>query len=437
MSTPTFTETHNLVALLEKPTESDKIEQIVDFLIANPIKYALTINGKKVVVNEASIRCDLRLDDDEGTACLLNVDIFEELARIEYEKPSQKLTFYKAFFSPQWKFLIHTILQCLSAKTTAWNEFSSTMASVIFCLANNQKFNFSKYILENMVKNLEDERVGKCFSGGITPLFETMMVQAPKEIGEIPTDTQDTYILTQPSTSQTQKKHKPRRKQRKEIAVSHDEIPTEERVPTPSHDPLPSAEIEKLKKRVKKLEGKKKKRTHGLKRLYKERIVETYADEDLSLINETAQDHGRDAIVTGKEVTTIEDIKVTAAAATTTQISKDELILPQTLMEIKATKPKAKWVIIQEPSKFRATLLSQSPQAKDKEVTEGSSIRAEKELEQESAKKQKLDEQVQAKVADDDIAKLKRCLEIVPEDDDEVEIKATPLSSKSPAIVDY
>nr|GFB94270.1 hypothetical protein [Tanacetum cinerariifolium] len=115
------------------------------------------VDGKKVVVNEASIRCDLRLDDDEGTACLLNVDIFEELARIEYEKPSQKLTFYKAFFSPQWKFLIHTILQCLSAKTTAWNEFSSTMASVIFCLANNQKFNFSKYILENMVKNLEDE----------------------------------------------------------------------------------------------------------------------------------------------------------------------------------------------------------------------------------------------------------------------------------------
>nr|GEW92971.1 hypothetical protein [Tanacetum cinerariifolium] len=44
-----------------------------------------------------------------------------------YEKMSDKLTFYKAFFSPQWKFLIHTILQCLSAKTTSWNEFSSTM----------------------------------------------------------------------------------------------------------------------------------------------------------------------------------------------------------------------------------------------------------------------------------------------------------------------
>nr|GEU64725.1 hypothetical protein [Tanacetum cinerariifolium] len=70
-------------------------------------------------------------------------------------------------------------------------------------------------------------------------------------------------------------------------------------------------------------------------------------------------------------------------------------------------------------------------------VTEGSSKRAGKELEQESSKKRKVAEQEQAKVADDDTAKLKRCLKIVPEDDDVVAIKAKPLSSKSPTIVDY
>nr|GFA50382.1 hypothetical protein [Tanacetum cinerariifolium] len=68
---------------------------------------------------------------------------------------------------------------------------------------------------------------------------------------------------------------------------------------------------------------------------------------------------------------------------------------------------------------------------------EGSSKRAGQELEQESVKKQKLAEQEQAKVADDDTAELKRCLQINPEDDDDVAIKATPLSSKSPTIVDY
>ncbi|GJX94430.1 hypothetical protein Tco_0349016 [Tanacetum coccineum] len=159
----------------------------------------------------------------ESMDCLPNATIFEELTRMGYEKLSQKLAFYKAFFSPQWKFLIHIILQCLSAKTTAWNKFSNTMASVIICLAINQKFNFSKYIFESMVKNLENvsgkflmyprfvqvflekqlegmsnhkriyvtpshtkkifgnmRRVGKGFSKRDTPLFPTMMIKKTK-----------------------------------------------------------------------------------------------------------------------------------------------------------------------------------------------------------------------------------------------------------------
>nr|GEW30050.1 uncharacterized mitochondrial protein AtMg00810-like [Tanacetum cinerariifolium] len=64
------------------------------------------------------------------------------------------------------------------------------------------------------------------------------------------------------------------------------------------------------------------------------------------------------------------------------------------------------------------------------EVTKGSSKRAGDEIEQESAKRQRLEKE-------DDSAELKRCLEIVPKDDDDVTIEATPLSSKSPTIVDY
>nr|GFC47324.1 hypothetical protein [Tanacetum cinerariifolium] len=63
----------------------------------------------------------------EGVDCLPNEEIFAELAQMGYEKPSTKLTFYKAFFSSQWKFLIHIILQSMSAKRTSWNEFSSAM----------------------------------------------------------------------------------------------------------------------------------------------------------------------------------------------------------------------------------------------------------------------------------------------------------------------
>nr|GFD29631.1 hypothetical protein [Tanacetum cinerariifolium] len=78
-----------------------------------------------------------------------NEEIFAGLAQMGYEKPSTKLTFYKAFLSSQWKFLIHTILQSLSAKRTSWNEFSTAMASA---------------------------QLRKGFSGVETPIFESMLV---------------------------------------------------------------------------------------------------------------------------------------------------------------------------------------------------------------------------------------------------------------------
>nr|GEV27068.1 uncharacterized mitochondrial protein AtMg00810-like [Tanacetum cinerariifolium] len=110
--------------------------------------------GKKVIITEDIVCQALHLDDAESIDCLPNEGIFVELARMGYEKPYTKLTFYKAFFSAQWKFLIHTILQCMSAKRTAWNKFSSSMASAVICLAT-----------------------GKGFSRMNTPLFEGMLVQ--------------------------------------------------------------------------------------------------------------------------------------------------------------------------------------------------------------------------------------------------------------------
>nr|GEW78410.1 putative ribonuclease H-like domain-containing protein [Tanacetum cinerariifolium] len=58
------------------------------------------VDGKRVNIKESSIRHTLRLDDAEGTFCLIDTEIFEGLARMGYEKPSDKLTLYKVFFSP-------------------------------------------------------------------------------------------------------------------------------------------------------------------------------------------------------------------------------------------------------------------------------------------------------------------------------------------------
>nr|GEW79042.1 putative ribonuclease H-like domain-containing protein [Tanacetum cinerariifolium] len=61
------------------------------------------IDRKKVIIIEDIIRQALRLDDVARVDCVPNDEIFDELAKMGYEKPSTKLTFYKAFFSAQWK----------------------------------------------------------------------------------------------------------------------------------------------------------------------------------------------------------------------------------------------------------------------------------------------------------------------------------------------
>nr|GEY15181.1 ribonuclease H-like domain-containing protein [Tanacetum cinerariifolium] len=127
-----FADTHNMVAYLNKSDASEGFSQVIDFLNGRYIKHALTINPhiyvscikqfwntvvvkqsndvtrlqalvnkKKVVITKATIKDALRMDDAEGVDCLPNEEIFAELARMGYEKPSTKLTFYKAFFSSQ------------------------------------------------------------------------------------------------------------------------------------------------------------------------------------------------------------------------------------------------------------------------------------------------------------------------------------------------
>nr|GFD59837.1 hypothetical protein [Tanacetum cinerariifolium] len=56
---------------------------------------------RKVIITEDTVRQALRLDSADSIDYLPNEEIFAELARMGYEKPSTKLTFYKAFFSAQ------------------------------------------------------------------------------------------------------------------------------------------------------------------------------------------------------------------------------------------------------------------------------------------------------------------------------------------------
>nr|GEV38873.1 hypothetical protein [Tanacetum cinerariifolium] len=351
--------------------------------VSEDVQIRALIDRKKIIVTEASIRRDLQLQDAEGTACIPNDTIFEELAR-------------------------------MGAKTTTWNEFSSTMASAIIYLANNQKFNFSKYIFDNMVKNLEAgvkfvfanmKREGKGFSWIITPLFETMMVQALKKVGEgseVSTDTHHTPIFTQPSSSQPQKKQTSRRKLRMQLTELINLCTNLQKrvLDLEKAKTAQAKEIVDLKKRVKKLERKKKSRTSGLKRLWKigstvrvksskdkeslgdqkdaskqERMIDNIdQDEEIALVDKTQGRMNEEEMfglndLDGDEV--IVDVTASKELEHSTKVveKEDKLTLAQTLIEIKAAKPKARGVIVQEPSGFRTTSSSQPsqlPQDKDK-----------------------------------------------------------------------
>nr|GFA77228.1 hypothetical protein [Tanacetum cinerariifolium] len=74
--------------------------------------------------------------------------------------------------SSQWKFLIHILLQSLSAKRTSWNEFSTAMASAnqIGDLSTHTTSYISPVLTQKVFVNMR--RVRKGFSGVETPLFE-------------------------------------------------------------------------------------------------------------------------------------------------------------------------------------------------------------------------------------------------------------------------
>nr|GFA46454.1 synaptobrevin, longin-like domain protein [Tanacetum cinerariifolium] len=109
-----------------------------------------TVDGIQRTVSESSLRRNLKLRDEDGIVSIPDTELFENLTLMGYNNSqNQKLTFQKGQFSHQWKYLIHTIMQCLSPKSTGFNEFSSNIVAALVCLATNRTYNFSKIIFDD------------------------------------------------------------------------------------------------------------------------------------------------------------------------------------------------------------------------------------------------------------------------------------------------
>nr|GEW20053.1 hypothetical protein [Tanacetum cinerariifolium] len=481
MTAPTFAKTHNLIAFLAKPAESEGFEQIIDFLngssvktVKNEVRVQALIDAKWVNIKESSIRRTLKLDVEEGTSCLANDEIFTGLANMGYEKIFDKLTVYKAFFSTQWKFLIHCILQCLSAKTTSWNEFNSIIASAITCLAINQKFNFSRFVQLIVDHQLGDmyhhqdiydnpsltkkifanmKRVGTGFSRVITPLFKNMLVLAAEEVGQAQ---DDVSIPTEPSTSKPHKNHKSMKQQPIAPKVPSPEPSPEHQLPLPSNDPIPTAKdslklqelmdlCTRLPNKVLDLESEviniKSSFTEKIEKLKDRGRMIADIDEDLEVNLEEAQAKAYNLdLQHSKKVLSMQDIDeeepakmkevlkvVTAAKLITKVVTTAE---PTTTV---AQVPKARknmMIYLNNMAGFKMKFFKGMTYSEIKSLFE-------KHYNSNQAFLEKVEEEVtvQEKETEEE-EELKRHMQIMSNDDDDVYEKATPLASKDP-VVDY
>nr|GEY03345.1 hypothetical protein [Tanacetum cinerariifolium] len=461
-----------MVAFLSKPTKSDGFEQIVDFLNAHPIRYALTINptiyiscieqfwstamaktingeaqlhalvdGKEIIITESSVRRDLRLADEEGVDCLPNSTIFEQLT-------------------------------LMGSKTTAWNKFSSTVVSASLTIPidphhtptiiqpstqpqkkqqprNPKRKDTQVPQPSDPIDNVPDEAVHEELSNSLVRAATTASsLEAEQDSGGCPWCQETMEDTTAQTRFESVSKYsndllvaRGNTLRSDEDSLKLDEstalcttlqnrVLVLEKTTTTQHNEMAS-----LKRRVKKLEKKNMSRTHSLKRLYKVGLtarvessgnkeslgedaskqgridaIDAYEEITLDSVHDEVNDKGKGIMIEHvKPMKRKDQIRLDEEAALKLQAAFDE--------EERLAKEKAEKKMFDRAFKrvntfedFRTELL------------EGKEKRAGTELIQEITKKQKVED-------DKETSKLKQLMEIIL-DEEEVTIDAIPLSVK-------
>ncbi|GJR96204.1 ribonuclease H-like domain-containing protein [Tanacetum coccineum] len=352
---------------------------------------------------------------EEGTVCLATVIYFEELACMGVMKSfSKRLLFYKAFLLSMWKYFYSYYTELLSAKSTAWNEWRDQILDLVRILLRKITPLFDTMIVQPSEEVGEDS-------------------DHPPDSTQVPILDQPS-TSSKPKKKQPSKKTQRQETEVSQDETEHEEsVPTPSNDPQPSGEDsmqltdlmvlctklqtqvldlekakdAQAKKIAALKKKVQKLERKKTSRTTGLKRLKKvgRSIADIDADVEVTLVDETqdrqdeelmfdtgvldtdlmsmeAKVNEKDEQSTKLDDSTVGEAVTTASvensdAPTTVEDSAapttiEEITLAQTLIQIKAakpkvvttvattttttTRPKTKGVVVQEPRKDQIAL---------------------------------------------------------------------------------
>ncbi|GJY36103.1 hypothetical protein Tco_0421481, partial [Tanacetum coccineum] len=218
---------HNMIAYLEKTEGNVEFHEVIDFLRRSYISHALTVSpvvsttfveqfwtsaksktinnvrhitakvaGKVVSISEASIRTDLIFDDADGIDTLPNQAIFNAIQLMGYE-----------------------------------GDLSRKLANISVPLDHFPVNSLTSKVFSFMIKK------GKHFSGKVTPLFDTMLVQPTQDEGASSERLSD----EQPSPSPAPTSEVPNESLPDSSSAQPSEVPFEQQPdPSPRPSPRPS-----------------------------------------------------------------------------------------------------------------------------------------------------------------------------------------------------
>nr|GEW24903.1 putative ribonuclease H-like domain-containing protein [Tanacetum cinerariifolium] len=443
--------------------------QLLDYrLIVTALSLKFLLFGKKVIITEDTVQEALHMDDAEGIDCLPNEEIFAELARM------RKFNFSKYIFD-------NTVRNVDSS--SKFYMYLRFLQLIIRAQVSEISFYYTKYsspaLTQKVFANIR--RVGKGFYGVETPLFEGMLV--PQKVADdvaaepaLPSPTPATTppppqelpltsqvaptlplsLISPPSSPPQQQQPSQPTTISMELLNTLLETFTTLTIRVENLEKAKIAqalEIIKLKKRVRRLEKRNKVKASGLKRLKKVRTtqrIESSVDTIMDDQEDASKHRGIISDLDADKDVTLEEVEVEKNANVQGRLEEsqaqvyhidlehadkvlsmqgdelepdelkevvirdpEEIATPSTIVHYEPkSKDKGKGIMVQEPKPLKKAVGRRGMQSTERQT---------KSSEEKAAKKQKLDEEVE---------ELKKHLQIVLNDDDDVYTEATPLALK-------
>jgi len=176
---------HNQIAYLVKEPKWSQFHDMIDLLTKSYYYHVLTVNppihvqtlqtfwanarttvvDKQVVALVSTIKdktfaitpeilsSRLHLDDNDFPLSIPEGEIHATMVACDYTGDLSHATIYKRYFDPQYKFLFHHIIMCLSPKTAGWDQMPSDLQQIFHSIVTGAKFRASNYFFNEMVIN--------------------------------------------------------------------------------------------------------------------------------------------------------------------------------------------------------------------------------------------------------------------------------------------